>query len=265
MIPQHPAHGSIGYLQLPTQDLARSAEFYQAVFGWRADLEFGSFEAPGVIGQWTTGREAATGGGPLLWITVDRLSPALTAVTEHGGSVRTRPVLDHRKRWLAEVEDPAGNHLGVVATARTATAQTLLAVRDVEASSRWYQDILGLVSDHGGPSYERLTADGELVLQLHHVDVDHDHGSVIADPAGPVGNGVLVWLGEVADFDGVLARVTEYQATVVRAPHRNPPAGGGNGPAHREIWLRDPDGYSVVVASADGEAWQLGEERADLP
>jgi hypothetical protein len=37
--------------------------------------------------------------------------------------------------------------------------------------------------------------------------------------------------------------------------HRNPPAEDGNGPSHREVWLRDPDGYLVVVASPDGESW----------
>ena len=34
----------------------------------------------------------------------------------------------------------------------------MIAVRDVEASSRWYQQLLGLRSDHGGPNYERLLA-----------------------------------------------------------------------------------------------------------
>jgi predicted enzyme related to lactoylglutathione lyase len=48
---QHPPHGQIGYLQLPAQDVARSAAFYQTVFGWSADLGHGSFEAPGMIGQ----------------------------------------------------------------------------------------------------------------------------------------------------------------------------------------------------------------------
>ncbi|SNQ52216.1 Glyoxalase/bleomycin resistance protein/dioxygenase (fragment) [Frankia canadensis] len=36
-----------------------------------------------------------------------------------------------------------------------------------------------------------------------------------------------------------------------------PAAGQGNGPAHREIWLRDPDGYTVV-ASPDGEVFEPG-------
>jgi len=40
--------------------------------------------------------------------------------------------------------------------------------------------------------------------------------------------------------------------------HRNPPDGDG-GPNHWEIWLRDIDGYKVVLASPDGSAdgeWQ---------
>jgi hypothetical protein len=35
-------------------------------------------------------------------------------------------------------------------------------------------------------------------------------------------------------------------------PLMPPPETGG--PAHREIWLRDLDGYTVVLASPDGEA-----------
>ena len=59
--------------------------------------------------------------------------------------------------------------------------QPLIAVRDVEASSRWYQRLLDCKSGHGGKEYEH--------------------------------------------------------------PHLNPNAG------QREIWIRDPDGYVVVLAS----------------
>jgi hypothetical protein len=34
----------------------------------------------------------------------------------------------------------------------------------------------------------------------------------------------------------------------IEEPHVNPR------PNHREMWLRDPDGYVVVIASPDGEA-----------
>jgi predicted enzyme related to lactoylglutathione lyase len=250
----HPPRGGLGYLQLPTTDLAASIAFYEGVLGWRGEATYGSFEAPGLIGQWTTELTPASD-GPVLWFSVDDLYPTLERVTDHGGAVRQRPVLDQGERWLAEVTDPSGNRLGLVAPAATARAQTMLMVRDVEASSRWYQQLLGLVSDHGGPEYERLLADGELVLQLHHEGTHHHHGPV-GDPAQARGNGVLVWFGAVSDFDGVVERADTMQVDVVRGPHRNPPEGGGNGPGHREIWVRDPDGYVVVVASPDGEAWE---------
>jgi catechol 2,3-dioxygenase-like lactoylglutathione lyase family enzyme len=166
-----------------------------------------------------------------------------------------RPQLDGGERWLVEIDDPAGNRIGVVAHVRSARPQTLIAVRDVEASSRWYQQLLGLRSDHGGPHYERLLSGGELVLQLHSFDVEHGHGR-IGDPDATLGNGVVIWFGDVSDFDAVVARAAELGAPVVRAPHRNPPSGEGNGPGHREIWITDPDGYTVVVASPDGEAFE---------
>jgi hypothetical protein len=94
-----------------------------------------------------------------------------------------------------------------------------------------------------------------LVLQLHHREVEHHHGRIV-DEVGEVGNGVLLWFGDVADFDEVATRARQLAAPVVRPPHRNPPEGEGNGPGHREIWVKDPDGYTVVVASADGEAYE---------
>lgn len=248
-------HGALGYLQLPAVDLARSAAFYAAVFGWVGELEYGSFTAPGLIGQWTTDRAPTVERGPLLWLGVDQLKPALDQVEEHGGAVRTRPSLDQGERWLVEVDDPAGNRIGIVAPTRPARAQTMLAVRDVEASSAWYQQVLGLRSDHGGPHYERLLAGDTLVLQLHQRETTHHHGALAPGDA-EVGHGVLVWY-EVADFDAAVARAAELAAPVVLAPHRNPPTGEGNGPGHRELWVTDPDGYTVVIASPDGEAYEL--------
>jgi predicted enzyme related to lactoylglutathione lyase len=252
---QHPPHGQIGYLQLPALDVARSAGFYEAVFGWSVEPTYGSFEAPGMIGQWTTERRPAATDGPVVWICADHLWPTLERVIAGGGKVLRRPQLDNGERWLAEINDPAGNRIGLVVPVRSARSQTMIAVRDVEASSRWYQQLLGLVSDHGGSEYERLLADGVLVLQLHNQEIGHHHGR-IGDPGRDIGNGVLIWFGEVADFDDVVARAEQLQATIARPPHRNPPEGQGNGPGHREIWIKDPDGYTVVIASPDGEAFE---------
>jgi hypothetical protein len=96
-------------------------------------------------------------------------------------------------------------------------------------------------------------------MQLHRWEVEHHHGA-IGDPARPPGNGVLLWF-EVDDFDAAVARATELNAEVVLPRHRNPPEGYG-GPNHWEVWLRDPDGYTVVFASPDGTAgngWQPGD------
>lgn len=129
--------------------------------------------------------------------------------------------------------------------------QPLICVRDVEASSRWYQRLLGCQSDHGGDKYERLVSHGRLILQLHSWEVEHDHGP-IGDPRLMSGNGVLLWF-EVSDFDAAVARSRELQAETVLPRHRNPRDGNG-GPNHWEIWLRDRDGYTVVLASPDGSA-----------
>ncbi len=124
--------------------------------------------------------------------------------------------------------------------AQTVWSQTLLVVSDVEASSRFYCALLGFESGHGGDEYEQLMMDGELVMQLHHDGPDDDHAELMVNDA-PRGNGVLMWF-EVADFDAVAARATELGATVERAPQMNENA------KQLELWLRDPDGYTVVIA-----------------
>jgi catechol 2,3-dioxygenase-like lactoylglutathione lyase family enzyme len=130
--------------------------------------------------------------------------------------------------------------------------QPLIAVSDVEASSRWYQRLLGCESAHGGPEYERLVSKGCLVLQLHRFDVEHHHGRIGNPKDKPYGNGVLLWF-EVDDFDAAVTRAIEMKADIFLPRHRNPPTGKG-GPNHWECWLRDPDGYAVVLASPDGSA-----------
>ncbi len=234
---QHPPHGSIGYLQVPALDLDRSATFYESVLGWSVDHENGGFEAPGMIGQLTTDEVAGRRGRPGA---VDLRRRAVARARPGDGRRRARslerPVHDGGERWLVTVTDPAGNRIGLVAAAGTPQSQTMLAVQDVEAASRWYQELLGLVSDHGGPEYERLTSGGRLVLQLHAADVEHHHGA-IGTADGPVGGGVLVWFGEVDDFDDVVTRAAAARRT--RRPGAAPqPARGQRPLAPRALDLR---------------------------
>ena len=78
--------------------------------------------------------------------------------------------------------------------------QPLIAVSDVEASSRWYQQLLGCRGAHGGTEYERLISGDALILQLHRWDIEHHHGPIGDPDIRPYGNGVLLWF-EVDDID----------------------------------------------------------------
>ena len=108
---EHPSHGQIGYLQLPALDVAQSARFYETVFGWNVDATHAGFEAPGMIGQWITDRTPGANSGAVVWICVDQIASTLKAVIAHGGTVHGAAQLDNGERWLAEIDDPAGNRL----------------------------------------------------------------------------------------------------------------------------------------------------------
>jgi catechol 2,3-dioxygenase-like lactoylglutathione lyase family enzyme len=124
--------------------------------------------------------------------------------------------------------------------------QPLIAVRDVEASSRWYQRLLACRSGHGGAEYERLVDQHDrLILQLHDWDA-HEHPHMGNPAAKPYGNGVLLWF-QIEDFAAAVERARALSAEILEGPRVNPNAN------HREIWLRDPDGYVVVLASAPGD------------
>lgn len=118
----------------------------------------------------------------------------------------------------------------------------MIVVADVAASSRWFQDVLGLVSGHGGTEYEMLMDGSELVAQLHQWEADeHPH---LGDPGDPSrGNGILLWFA-TDDFEGVIRRVEESGTVVLDGPLVNPNSG------QREVWVRGPEGYVVVAAGS---------------
>ena len=119
-------------------------------------------------------------------------------------------------------------------------AQPLIALADVEAGSLWFQGVLGLSSGHGGSEYEMLMDGRDMVAQLHewHAD-EHEHLGNPTDPSR--GNGVLLWFS-TDEFASVLKRVTENGAAILDGPLLNPNSG------QREVWLRGPEGYVVVVS-----------------
>lgn len=118
-------------------------------------------------------------------------------------------------------------------------SQPLICVRDVEKSSRWYRTLLACKSGHGGAEYERIMSGDELVLQLHAWNA-HGHAH-LGDPERPVGNGAALWF-HVVDVEAAVRRAQKVKAEVLEELHVNESAN------HRELWLRDPDGYVVVIS-----------------
>lgn len=118
--------------------------------------------------------------------------------------------------------------------------EIIIAVKDVEASSRWYQQLLGCESRHGGGVFEILAdpEDGTVVLCLHKWGA-HEHPTM-QDPMPAAGNGLILFF-RVTDLQDAWERAQQLKALVEEPPHVN-------ANSHRnEFSLRDPDGYYVSV------------------
>ena len=85
-------NGKICYLEIPTDDVERSAAFYEAVFGWqlrrRGDGALAFDDGVGqVSGTWRLGRPPSTGAGLLVYVMVDDVEATMAAVGAHGGTI----------------------------------------------------------------------------------------------------------------------------------------------------------------------------------
>lgn len=124
-------------------------------------------------------------------------------------------------------------------------SQPLICVTDVQQTSAWFQHALGFTSAHGGPEYEQLVSNGVMVLQLHRWDA-HEHPHLGSPETRPYGNGVVLWfMSEHVEQD--YERALRAGAEVLESIRINPLAN------HLEFWLREPNGYVVVVAGPYGQ------------
>ncbi len=107
--------GGVSYLAIPARDVARSAAFYQAVFGWelRGDPDTPSFsDGTGhVIGHWRTDLEPAGEAGVRPYVYVEDLGAALERAAAQGAEV-VEPYAEGTLR-IAVIRDPAGNAIGI--------------------------------------------------------------------------------------------------------------------------------------------------------
>src|SRR5439155_23491217 len=86
------ANGKICYIEMPATDIARSAEFYQRVFGWnvreRGDGKKAFDDTTGqVSGTWVLKRPPSTTPGLLIYIMVDSVAATSETVVANGGEI----------------------------------------------------------------------------------------------------------------------------------------------------------------------------------
>jgi uncharacterized protein len=111
------SNGKICYLEIPAIDVARSAEFYNQVFGWnirrRGDGHFAFDDTTGqVSGSWIVGRPPSETPGLLTYIMVDDAAAILETIAAHGGTI-VQPIGADAPEITARFRDPGGNVIGI--------------------------------------------------------------------------------------------------------------------------------------------------------
>jgi catechol 2,3-dioxygenase-like lactoylglutathione lyase family enzyme len=120
---------------------------------------------------------------------------------------------------------------------------TIIGVRDVAASFRWYQSLLDLPPTAPAHDYfgQILDTDGTVLLCLHRWGA-HEHPTLASPDNAEPGNGLLLFF-RVDNFDAALRRARELATALDEEPNLNPATGTP------EFALRDPDGYYVMVSA----------------
>lgn len=111
------ANGKICYIEMPSTDINRSADFYEKIFGWRirrrGDSHLAFDDTVGeVSGTWVLNRPAASKPGLLFYIMVDSVAATVDAVIANGGEI-VQPIGADAPEVTARFRDPSGNVIGL--------------------------------------------------------------------------------------------------------------------------------------------------------
>jgi uncharacterized protein len=111
------ANGKICYIEMPTNDIARSAEFYKRVFGWNIRMRDNGSTAfddttGQVSGSWVLKRAPASQPGLLIYVMVDSVAATIELITANGGEI-VQPIGADAPEITARFRDPGGNVIGL--------------------------------------------------------------------------------------------------------------------------------------------------------
>src|ERR1700758_4133725 len=111
------ANGKICYIEMPATDIAKSADFYQRIFGWnvrkRGDGATAFDDGVGeVSGTWVLGRPPASTPGLMMYIMVDSVAATVDAIKAAGCEI-VQPIGADAPEITARFRDPGGNVVGL--------------------------------------------------------------------------------------------------------------------------------------------------------
>jgi hypothetical protein len=115
----------------------------------------------------------------------------------------------------------------------------IIAVRNIEASSQWYQSVFGCRSMHSGKEFDILVDEnGEVLICLHKWG-EHDHPTM-TNPGIAPGNGLILYF-RTENMNAIRRNVEALGIAVEEDIHLN------SNSTKMEFSLLDPDGYYLIV------------------
>ena len=115
----------------------------------------------------------------------------------------------------------------------------IVAVKDVEASSYWYQSIFDCRSMHGGKDFDILVSENDEILICLHKWGEHQHPTMTDQGITP-GNGLILYF-RTENMNGIRQNAEKAGALIAEDIHSNPNS------TKKEFSLRDPDGYYLTI------------------
>ncbi|MCI5058352.1 MAG: glyoxalase [Flavobacteriales bacterium] len=118
-------------------------------------------------------------------------------------------------------------------------SEPIIGVSDVESSSKWYQNLLGCKSGHGGPTFEILQDEQDTFLCLHKWG-EHAHPT-LSNEEIEHGNGLILYL-KVNRLDEIWQRAQDMNIEIEEPLQLNENSG------KRQFCVRDPDQYYLMIS-----------------
>lgn len=115
----------------------------------------------------------------------------------------------------------------------------IIAVKDVEASSKWYQSVFECKSTHGGKEFDILVSENDEILLCLHKWGEREHPTMI-DPTITSGNGLILYF-RTENMRAIRQNIEKMGCTIEEDIRLNPNS------RKKEFLLRDPDGYYLTI------------------